>query len=78
MNVDGSGLLQLTDNPGSDTWPDWLLDGLKIVFESERSHGSNPGHLLNRRHESRLSAVVATCYTHSIFKTKMCVLDLKS
>jgi TolB protein len=36
MNVDGSNLVQLTDNPADDGYPVWSPDGTKIVFESKR------------------------------------------
>jgi Tol biopolymer transport system component/serine/threonine protein kinase len=37
VNVDGSGLTQLTDNPAADWGPDWSLDGRRIAFASERA-----------------------------------------
>jgi len=33
---------QLTDNPGSDTWPDWSPDGLAIAFHSQGPDGVGP------------------------------------
>ena len=36
MNVDGTGLLRLTDNAGRDTDPAWSPDGKRIAFASER------------------------------------------
>ncbi|PID57428.1 hypothetical protein CSB45_07875 [candidate division KSB3 bacterium] len=36
MNVDGSHLIQLTDNPAQDRYPVWSPDGQRIVFESNR------------------------------------------
>ena len=36
MNVDGSNLTQLTDNPGEDEYPVWSPDGSQIAFESNR------------------------------------------
>jgi|SRR5215216_61747 hypothetical protein len=32
MNADGSDPQRLTNNPGSDWWPDWSPDGSKIAF----------------------------------------------
>ncbi|MGA9173945.1 MAG: cell wall-binding repeat-containing protein, partial [Thermoactinomyces sp.] len=32
MNIDGTGLKQLTDNAVDDSYPDWSPDGSKIVF----------------------------------------------
>jgi Tol biopolymer transport system component len=32
MNSDGSGLVRLTNSPGSDGWPVWSPDGAKIAF----------------------------------------------
>ena len=32
MNVDGTGLLRLTDNPGRDTDPAWSPDGKRIAL----------------------------------------------
>jgi len=40
MNADGSGLRQLTFNPGDDGWAKWSPDGRSIVFSSERYHRS--------------------------------------
>jgi Tol biopolymer transport system component len=36
MSADGSGLQNLTNNPGSDGAPVWLLDGTRIAFVSDR------------------------------------------
>ncbi len=36
MNLDGSGLLRLTDDPAPDRSPVWSLDGQRIAFVSER------------------------------------------
>lgn len=37
MNIDGTGLVNLTNNPANDTYPSWSPDGSKIVFNSDRS-----------------------------------------
>ena len=36
LNADGSGLVQLTDNPANDGLPTWSLDGKSIAFVSDR------------------------------------------
>jgi Tol biopolymer transport system component len=36
MNVDGTNLMQLTDSPAPDYWPDWFPDGKRIAFTSLR------------------------------------------
>jgi Tol biopolymer transport system component len=36
MNTDGTGLVNLTNNPAGDRQPVWSPDGLKIAFVSER------------------------------------------
>jgi Tol biopolymer transport system component len=36
VNADGSGLRDLTNSPGHDTFPVWSLDGRKIAFVSTR------------------------------------------
>ncbi len=57
INVDGSGLTQVTHHPGEDEFPDWSPDGKKIAFTSKRGgnrdiwvmnvDGSNPVNLTN-------------------------------
>jgi Tol biopolymer transport system component len=45
MNADGGGLLpltQITANSVSADWPQWSPDGSQIVFQSDRSLGSDP------------------------------------
>jgi TolB protein len=42
VNLDGSGLTQLTDAPGTSDLPDWSPDGTQIVFQSDRD-GWPPG-----------------------------------
>ena len=37
MNADGSNLVQLTDSPDRDYWPDWFPNGKQIAFTSSRS-----------------------------------------
>jgi Tol biopolymer transport system component len=36
VNVDGTGLVRLTETLGSDGWPAWSPDGTRIAFSSER------------------------------------------
>ena len=36
MNVDGSGLTRLTNNPYTDCCPSWSPDGRRIAFDSYR------------------------------------------
>lgn len=37
MNADGTGKVNLTNNPASDGWPRWGADGTRIYFHSNRS-----------------------------------------
>jgi TolB protein len=46
INVDGSGLNRLTDDPGNDWVPDWSPDGSRIAFVSERT-GSEQIYVMN-------------------------------
>jgi Tol biopolymer transport system component len=36
MNTDGTNLIQLTDSPAWDYWPDWFPNGKQIAFTSFR------------------------------------------
>ncbi|WP_128567014.1 TolB family protein [Methanocella paludicola] len=42
MNADGSGLIDVSNNPASDIMPAWSPDGSKIAFVSYRT--GLPGH----------------------------------
>ena len=46
MNLDGSGLVNLTNHPASDRLPAWSPDGSKIVFRSNR-HGNTEIYVMN-------------------------------
>jgi TolB protein len=37
MNVDGSGVMRITDHPGADMHPHWTADSRRIFFNSDRS-----------------------------------------
>lgn len=37
INVDGTNLTRITDDPGDDHWPAWRPDGQKLAFTSKRS-----------------------------------------
>ena len=43
INVDGTGLRQLTDHPAHDRWPAWAPDGRQIAFYSTRNNDDNSG-----------------------------------
>ena len=43
INVDGTGLRQLTDHPAQDRWPAWAPDGRQIAFYSTRNNDDNSG-----------------------------------
>ena len=41
MNVDGTGLTRLTDDPAVDVYPAWSPDGSRIAFTSTRDGHNN-------------------------------------
>jgi len=63
VNVECSGLANLTDHPSDDNYPAWSPDGKRIAFTSQRSgnqdvwvmnaDGSNPLNLTNRPDRDR-------------------------
>ena len=36
MNVDGTGLRNISNNPGKDLWASWSPDGTRIAFQTDR------------------------------------------
>ena len=36
MNVDGSGLQNISNNPSREQWPSWSPDGARITFQNYR------------------------------------------
>ena len=36
MNIDGTGLVNISNNPADDNDPAWSIDGSKIAFVSNR------------------------------------------
>jgi len=44
-NADGTGEVNLSDNPAFDGWPVWAPDGERIVFSSNRAGPPMVGHL---------------------------------
>ncbi|GIV79421.1 MAG: hypothetical protein KatS3mg050_3815 [Litorilinea sp.] len=47
VNVDGTGLVNLTNSPSNDHDPDWSPDGSKIVFVSDRDYGVRAIYTMN-------------------------------
>jgi Tol biopolymer transport system component len=47
MNVDGSGVKRLTDNPANDTSPVWSPDGKRIAFVSDRDDKEDEIYVMN-------------------------------
>ena len=37
LNADGTGKVNITNNPASDAWPRWSADGTRIFFHSNRA-----------------------------------------
>jgi Tol biopolymer transport system component len=46
MNVDGTGLSNLTQHPAADDWPTWSPDGSKLAFVSDRN-GNRQIYIMN-------------------------------
>lgn len=46
MHMDGSGLINLSNNPGQDILPEWSPDGKRITFTSDRN-GYNNIYIMN-------------------------------
>src|SRR5947207_9164140 len=46
MNADGSGAVDLTNDPASDTSPSWSPDGARIAFTTNRD-GNNEVYVMN-------------------------------
>lgn len=51
MNIDGSGMRQLTDGPGYDGHPHWNADGSRIAFNSDRTTPDPAAAWSDRWHE---------------------------
>ena len=51
MNIDGSGLTQLTNGPGYDGHPHWNADGSRIAFNSDRTTPDHSAAWNQRWHE---------------------------
>ena len=65
MNMDGSELINLTNNPGDDINPKWSPDGSKISFTSDRDGGVNSVFVMNADGTNQTNIIPAIDVTAS-------------
>ena len=65
INMDGTGLIRLTNNSAIDRYPSWSPDGSKIAFTSNRDRQSDEIYIMNADGSNQTRLANHTTYPHT-------------